>query len=352
MNKGEGESIRLIQAGMGGWGRNWYKNVLTLFDGVHVAAGVDADDHALSLATTQVGLDGERAYTSLERALERVEADAVVITASLPGHVPLALTALRAGKHVLVEKPFAPSLREADLVIAAAEKARRVLMVSQNYRFFPAPRRAAQIVRDSELGQLGEVHVDFRKNRIAASAQTERHYRLADPLLADMAIHHMDLMRLVTGRDPRRIYCRTWNPPWSHYDGMPAAAAVIEMEGGLTVDYSGSWVSPGPETLWAGEWRMEFERGEVRWTSREGLDQLNDRLTVRRIGDPERQVELAGLDHVDRAGSLAAFVRAVRANRGGDRTYENAGADNRKSLAMVFAAIESAQSGRPVEIGS
>jgi predicted dehydrogenase len=64
---------------------------------------------------------------------------------------------------------------------------------------------------------------------------------------------------------------------------------------------------------------------------------------------------LAEPDRVDRAGSLgslAAFVHAVTDNRGVTPNYENSGADNRRSLAMVLAAIESAQSGRVVQLGA
>ena len=61
-------------------------------------------------------------FTSLAAAIEAVDAEAVLVTANLPGHVPLALEALRAGKHVLLEKPFAPSLDEARKVVELAEE--------------------------------------------------------------------------------------------------------------------------------------------------------------------------------------------------------------------------------------
>src|SRR5205807_7252057 len=96
-------------------------------------------------------------------ALASVEADAVLITGSLPAHVPVALEALNAGKHVLLEKPFAPTITEAQQVVETAAKRNRVLMISQNYRFFPAVRAVTALVREGKLGSIGSVRIDFRR---------------------------------------------------------------------------------------------------------------------------------------------------------------------------------------------
>jgi len=66
-----------------------------------------------------------------------------------------------------------------------------------------------------------------------------------------MSIHHFDLMRAVTGLDATAVFCRTWHPDGYPYSGPPAGAGVLEF-GDLTVSYRGSWISPAPETTWAG----------------------------------------------------------------------------------------------------
>jgi predicted dehydrogenase len=339
--------IRIVQVGLGGWGKNWYTHVLKDFQDVEVVAFVDSSREALAAAQELFGIASDRFFTTLSGALADSETDAVVITASLPGHIPNALAALESGKHVLTEKPFAPSLKEADRAIATAEKAGKVLMVSQNYRFYPAPRKLLEIVENGDLGELGTIHVDFRRDKVEYNERSKRHYNLEDPLLADMAIHHFDLMRMVTLSDPKSLSFYTHNPPWSHYVHPPAANGTIEFENGVVASYRGSWVSPGPITPWAGEWRMEFARGEVTWTSRRDDTAAADVVRVRELGKREREIPLDPMPHLDRAGSLAEFVRAIR--DGGE--YENSGAENRASLAMVFSAIESAKKQRPVQVG-
>jgi predicted dehydrogenase len=340
-------SLRIIQAGLGGWGRNWYQNILRSSDAATVSAWVDADPAAIDIACQTLDLPRERCFTALTDALEAAAADAVLITAALPGHVPLALAALAAGKHVLVEKPFAPTLAEARQVVDAAAAAGRVLMVSQNYRFFPAPRTVAALVRAGELGAPGLIAIDFRRFANRAPREGHRHYALPHPLLMDMAIHHYDLLRMVTGREPVSVTCQAWNPPWSNFQHPAAAAATIVFDGGLVVSYRGSWVSPGPETAWAGEWRIELAGGEVVWTSRSGSrEKLADRVTVKPLGRARRRVALPELPALDRAGSLLAFAQAIAENR----EPEASGRDNLGSLALMHAMIESSNSGLTVPV--
>lgn len=238
--------LRIIQVGLGGWGRDWARTVLQHDEEVALLACVDADAASLELARKQLDLPAHSYFQSLNAALDATDAEAVLVTASLPGHVPLALEALRAGKHVLLEKPFAPSVAEARQVVELAAQRNRVLMISQNYRFFPAVQTVRDLLRSGSLGEVGSVSVDFRRSANAAAPEGHRHYTLHQPLLADMSIHHFDLMRAVLGQEPVEVACRAWNPTWSNFEEPAAAFATVSFDGGAVVSYRGSWVSPGP----------------------------------------------------------------------------------------------------------
>jgi predicted dehydrogenase len=336
-------AVRVTQIGMGGWGLLWGGTVRRSADAELVAC-VDVNPAALTRAQAKLEIEPERCFTSLEAAFARVECDAVLITTFLPAHVPLALAALAAGKHVLLEKPFAPTLADARRAVDAAAERGKVLMISQNYRFYPAVRTAAALIREGSLGAVGLVSIDFRRYANTAPPEGNRHYALRQPLLLDMAIHHFDLMRMVLGQEPRQVNCHAWNPPWSKFADPAAATATITFDGGAVVSYRGSWVSPGPQTYWAGEWRMECERGEIFWTSRDDKGTGGDRLTLRPARSAARRVTLPELPAIDRAGSLAAFAHAIQSGQ----EPESSGRANLGSLALAFATIESATAGLPV----
>lgn len=335
-------SIRLIQVGMGAWGRNWATHVLPQSEEVELVACVDPVTGMLALAQQLLNLPPAHYFPTLTSALELVEADAVLITATLPAHVPLALEALAAGKHVLLEKPFAPTMAEAQQVVTLAARQNRVLMISQNYRFFPAVRAVTGLLRAGTLGPVGTVRIDFRYYKNGAGRDDRRYFQVQQPLLMDMAIHHFDLMRLVLGQEPSQISCQTWNPPWSNYVDPAAGAATITFDGGAAVSYRGSWVSPAPRTSWSGEWHIECSGGEIVWTSRD--EAAPDHVAVRPLGRRAHHLKLPELAFTDRSGSLHAFVQAVQTGQ----EPESSGRDNLRTLAFTYAAIESATSQVPV----
>jgi predicted dehydrogenase len=339
--------LRIVQVGLGNFGRSWAAEVLRAEPRVRLVACADVDSQALEWMQAHTPLSAEQCFSTLEEALDSGPVDAVLITAPLGVHAAAATFALEAGKHVLLEKPFAPSMGDAQAVVHLAAKHGLVLMVSQNYRHFPAVRIATSLVASERYGTLDAVHVDFRRYDNATPRADGRHYLFAHPLLLDMAIHHFDLMRLVLGREPVEIYCHSWNPPWSKFDEPAEAFAVIGFEGGVAVNYSGSWISPRLPTPWAGEWRMDLSGGEIAWTSRDGrpLDSA-DEVVVLPLGGSTERVDLPRIPYIDRAGTLNDFIEAVRS--GGEP--ESSGRRNLPTLALTLAAVESARIGLPVSL--
>ncbi len=336
-------ALPIIHVGLGGWGSSWATNIVAKNKNVETVAWVEIDAKTLEQVQQQLDLPQERCFTSLEEALTATRAEAVLITASLPGHVPSARAALQAGKHVLLEKPFAPSVTEAQELVNLAEEHGKLLMISQNYRYAPVVRAATQLVREQKIGHVGTVNIDFRRYDNVRPFEEHRHYKIWEPLLVDMSIHHFDLMRLVIGQEPLQVMCKTWNPSWSKYVEPASGAMTITFDGGAVVSYRGSWVSMEPQTNWTGDWHMEGEKGEIIWSCRGDQPEY---VALRLLGKPVNNIEVPELTDIDRAGSLAAFVQAVQNNS----TPETSGRDNLKTLALMFAAIESAKTGLPVNV--
>ncbi|MCL6608340.1 MAG: Gfo/Idh/MocA family oxidoreductase [Geminicoccaceae bacterium] len=336
------ERIRLIQVGLGFWGTSWATEVLPTVPSVEVVARVDPDPAARARIRERLGAAAGALFASLAEARRAVEADAVLASLPTNHHVPVCREALEAGLHVLTEKPFAPSLSEAIGLVRLATERGLVLGVSQNYRYYPAARRAAALVGQGVLGAPISVAIDFRRDAVA---EGHRYPDIPDPLLADMAIHHVDLLRFVLGREPVEVIARSWNPPGSPFRDDASAAVLLVLEGGLVASWRGSWLSRGPATPWAGDWVIEAEAGQIEWTCRgnAGARLSADRLAIRRPGEPAEPVPLEPVPFPDRAGTIAAFAEAILA--GEPPAGFPTGADNLASLATVAAAVRSAARG-------
>lgn len=345
-------TVRIIHAGLGGWGGDWARTVIPTVDDVEIAGIVDPDTATLRAVAAEIGVSEERTFGSLGDALTAVDADAVVITSPVGTHVPLALLALDDGKHVLVEKPLADTVAEALIAVRRAEEKGLLLQVSQNYRHYPAPQVVRELLAEGALGELSAINIDFRKWDNDAPRDTHRHYAFPHPLINDMAIHHFDLLRMITGKEARTVFTKVGDPSFSKYAQEASAVITIELSDGLVVSYRGSWISRGPETAWAGEWSIQGEEGELFFTSRSGgerEDASGDLVTLRRPGRTRaKRVALPAAEVHDRAAGLQVFARAVS----GGPLPESTGRNNLGSLALMEAAARSAVTGRvePVQL--
>ncbi len=331
---------KVVQVGLGRWGFDWTREVLPAVPQAEMVGYVDTSEAALARVQTELGIPAAKCFTSLEKALDAVDCDLVLGTLRTEAHFPVAKQVLEAGLNVMVEKPFASTIAEAKALIAIARAEGKLLAVSQNYRYFPAPILAARLLAEQALGPTDLVTLAFRQHGPTVGHQ---YPDMPDPLLADMSIHHFDLMRMVLGSEPLRLSCKTWSPVGSPFRSDPAGVAIIAFENGMIVNYQGSWMSGGPRTPWAGEWTMDCAEGDIWWTSRDhfGTEKGDDQLIVRRRGEAPTVPALPDVPFIDRAGSLAAAVEAVDTGKAPPRFPS--GEDNLKSLALVAAAILSAR---------
>ncbi|MHC4480380.1 MAG: Gfo/Idh/MocA family protein, partial [Planctomycetota bacterium] len=241
------------------------------------------------------------------------------------------------GLHVLVEKPIADTMARGRAMVEAARRAQRTLMVSQNYRFRPWARTMRDLIQGGRFGPPDNVSVRFAMNvRLDGSSGLARSH----PLVRDMSIHHFDLMRALTGREPLSVYARAWQPQWSWFAHDPSVAAIFEFEGGLKAVYEGTWVTRGRETTWDGYWSVECPEAVIELRA--------DRVHVLAPGhaDQDVEVELVKGSPSGQAEALEEFQAAVLEGR----EPQTSGRDNLQSLGMSFAAMESARTGTPVEI--
>ena len=327
--------MRFIQVGLGGHGRGWV-DVLTSDDRASLVAIADVDGKAVEEARGKTGLRKGQCFSDFRAALESVEADAVLNVTPPSVHRDVALEALRNGMHVLTEKPMADNMAHATEMVRAAEGAGRTLMVSQNYRFQPWVKTVSGLLESDQYGPPESIAVNFAKPRHFGGFRDV----MDDPLVTDMSIHHFDLMRAVTGLDPLSVYATTWNPGWSWFRGDACCRAVFAFEGGLNVCYDASWVSRLRETTWNGSWAIECPGAAI--------ELVEDRVQVVPAECPDKasEIELRQMPCEGLAFALYEFQRAVEEGR----EPEASGRDNLKSLAMVFAVLESSRTGKPTKI--
>jgi predicted dehydrogenase len=275
------------------------------------------------------------------KMLDDLKPDMIVDATPPQAHCEVELMALERGIPVLGEKPMADSMEAARKLVAAAKRAGALYMVSQSRRYNPMMAAFRELI--ASLGQVGMLNADFDLGPHFGGFRD----KMPSPLLLDMAIHTFDQARYLTGADALTVYCEEFNPPWSWYEGAASANALFTMTGDLHFAYRGSWCAEGLPTSWDGQWRAIGARGSAVWDGEK--PPVAEIVASREGGAAQVQrVEAAVSDDAPSgiAGALLDFVRALTEGT----TPQGECTDNIKSLAMVFGAIESAQTGQRVDV--
>ncbi|PBB16222.1 Gfo/Idh/MocA family oxidoreductase [Mesorhizobium sp. WSM4313] len=337
--------MRVVLAGCGAMSKHWL-DAAKQIDGLAIVGLVDLDAERAQARAREYALSDAVIGTNLDAVLDQTKPDAVFDVVVPAARRAVALSAFAHDCHLLTEKPLADSPENARAIVEAARKARRIHAVVQNRRYVANVRRIRRFLDSGVIGKPTSIHADFFVAPHFGGFREE----MAHVLLLDMAIHTFDAARYMVAGEPASVYCQEWEPVNSWYRQGSSASAVFDLGGGKVFTYAGSWCADGFRTSWEGSWRIVAERGSLLWDGHDGLKAEVIASGRDGIIDKTQPIEVPPLDPADRVdghlGIIRDFMHAIETGA----EPETRGADNIKSLAMVFGAIESAESGRRVTI--
>ena len=288
-------------------------------------------------------------YLDYRRLLDRTDVDVVNICVPSGLHAQVAVDALEAGKHVIVEKPIALSLSDADRMIAAARLAGRKLCVVLQNRYNPPMQDLKRMVESGRLGRLLLGNATVRWYRPQEYYEDGWHgtWAMDGGALMNQSIHHIDALQWLLGR-PESVFA--YSATLGHrMEAEDIGIATIRFRGGPLGVVEGSTVTY-PENL-EGSVAIFGERGSLKV----GGTALNRKVIWKIEGELEHEKELLTREQVDPTSVYGASHRAVIADMIeailADRTPKTDGAEAKKSLALVLAMYESVRTGQPVELG-
>jgi predicted dehydrogenase len=311
-----------------------HARVLLESDDTELAYVVDPDPATERVAT----LGGARHLSSLEELLAGEPPELAVVTAPTAEHARLAVPLLEAGIPVLVEKPIAASVEEAQAMLAAA---RVPLAVGHVERFNPAVRALAEKLDAEELGRVFQVHT----RRLSPFPG-----RVGDSGVAlDLATHDLDLMCEIAGT-PLRVSAELDRRAHSSHEDL--LAATLRFDSGIIGLLETNWLTPAKVR----QLTVTGERGML------VVDYLAQHLTLyENAHESESWRTLDIFDGVTEGNivrfairryeplraQLDAFVAAVR----GEQAVEVSGEDGLRALRLALAVVDAGRLGRTVDLG-
>jgi predicted dehydrogenase len=296
---------------------------------------------------------GVAAEPSVEALLARPDIDAVILTTPDQAHCEHTLLAAQAGKHVLVEKPMAPTVAQCDAMIAACRAAGVRLAVVKTERYRRVTIRAKQLIDEGRIGPIRMMStISCFPEGVGRDILESRPWytdQASGGLFLSMASHNVDMLRWLSGAEATRVYAQaaTFTP------GAPADQSVmaqITFAGGVLAQMVISSEMPAP-SLPSSEVRFQVVGGAgiIDFEDYEFLD-LGAGERWERLYTPPRfdyvREPTSPIRLEPHYGVVQEFVSSIREGRAPRVTGE----DGRAAVAICAACVASARSGLPVDL--
>ncbi|MEJ7615981.1 MAG: Gfo/Idh/MocA family oxidoreductase [Pyrinomonadaceae bacterium] len=299
--------------GCGYWGPNLVRNFA---ENEHSRLVWMCDTNAERLAYVSRRFPFAQVAADYRELLADAQLDAVVIATPVATHYPFARAALEAGKHVLVEKPFTTSVREAEELIELAERRGLTLMVDHTFVYTGAIRKIKEMVRGGELGDL----LYFDSVRINLGL-----FQSDINVVWDLAPHDLSIMDYLVERQPVALTATGSCHVEANIENI--AYVLLKFDDSFIAHFHFNWLSPVKirRTLIAGSRKMivyddieptekvrVYDKGVVASRSGDGTEEKYQTLVSYRTGD----VWVPKLDTTEALRHVATeFLDAIRKSR-------------------------------------
>jgi predicted dehydrogenase len=222
--------IRIGVVGYGYWGPNLVRNFAET-PGAEIAAVADLDTN--KLATVKRRFPAVHTTTNFNDLLADASIDAVAIATPVNTHYELAMAALKAGKHVWVEKPMTETVEQAQRLVEEAERRGKVLHVDHTFIYTGAVQKMAEIIKADELGKI--YYYDSIRVNLGL-------FQRDVSVISDLAVHDFSILDHLFGEQPSAITASGMN----HFPGTPENLAYVTLyyDSGMIAHVNCSWLAP------------------------------------------------------------------------------------------------------------
>jgi predicted dehydrogenase len=292
---------------------------------------------------------GVNMYTDYNELINCEELDAVSVCTPNDLHASISIVALQSGIHVLCEKPMATSKKDAEMMIEAAEKSGKKLMIGHNQRFVTSHQKAKQLIENGEIGKIYSFRTAFGHSgpeNWSVDGKESWFFKKDEAFLGamgDLGVHKADLIRYILNEEITEVgaFVETSAKTFSNVDDC--AVCMLKSESGIIGTLAASWSYVSKEdnsTIIYGEKAtlrleddptysliLQYKNGEV---VKYELDKIQSNAAVGQSNS-----------HV-----IEQFVESILS----DKEPLINGVEGMKSLEVILAAIQSSETKQIVTI--
>lgn len=349
---------RIAVVGAGGVAERIHLPACRMIDSIDVAALCDLNEPLARKTASAFGID--RVYGDLDAMLGEIKPDAVIVGTPPGSHFDICRKSFEAGADVFCEKPFMPSVADADRIIDIARDTNRLLRVNNQYRYMTCYARVAERLRAGKFGRLYAIQA-WQQMFHPPARETNWRNQLQQYTLFEFGTHALDLACFFFDTLPDSVQAHT--PKHSDYDADVLVQATLRFPGERLGAFFFNRVSHAPEKYL--EMRLDCERASIR-ISLGGVARFKVEWVRQKqrpafsfgfVRGGQSRVEVDGVSRTlvsapDRefASATAEHLRVFLGETALERRPLEAAIHARGVLELVFAGYESARTGETVRL--
>ncbi len=324
--------LSALLIGLGGMGSAYAQRIFPQVGGrAEITAICDIDRAALDRVGDLLALPPSARFQRPDAAIAAAEVDFCIIVTPPWNHVEPFAAACRAGLPVLLEKPISSDFDQVLEMARLASESGITCQVVQNYRYSARMIQFKRLLDSGELGPLQYIVArfadDYREYGSWGGPSPFRH-EMADPMVLDGSIHHLDMIRHLSGGNPVQVFASAYNPPWSSFKGLAAGLYLVELDNDTRAGYEANLLSAGTPNSWYEEYyRAECQHGSIATAG-------PNRLVIACAGRADRLFDISDDGRQAHARVLEQFLSWLESGTEPECTFR----DNLQSVAMMFAA--------------
>lgn len=340
--------VRAILVGAGAHGLSCYAQCLLPKLGreslVRTVAVVEPDPVRLGHALDALDLSRKCGFASVKEAVEGVEADSIIVASPVAAHKPAVEAATRHGLHLFIEKPVSDSFENCSEILSTVKKSGIKAAVNMSACFDQDKRAFANGIAKKHAGKIEYI---FARLAWDHSAMAKHRANNPHPYLMEGGVHVLEMLRRWSGARPRRVFNLAWKSPDSVYSGFGSNLVSFEMENGVCCALEGSWTMRASRNGWGSEYfRADGDKGSLLMDQQ----QLYHVIPNGTHASPAMKRLDWSADPGEGDGTEYLFRKFLDWITGKLSDHPTNLQDNLQTMAMLFAACRSADTGQAVDV--
>jgi predicted dehydrogenase len=295
---------------------------------------------------------GAKAFLNYKEMIAAADIDAVVVAGPNASHASMSIEALEAGKHVLCEKPMATNREDAKAMIAAAQKAKKYLMIGLNQRLMPPHVRAKELLKSGRLGKVLSFRTAFKHpgpEGWSVDAGKSWFFKRGQAFMGvtgDLGVHKADLLRWLLGEEFSEVggFVSTLDkrdPEGKLIDLDDNAFLTLKTTGGIVGSMILSWTNYGTEENYT---ILYCQKGvlSLGTDANYGViaDYRNGEREMHKVGEMSTNIKQVP------SGIIDLFTKSIQDKK----PPEIDGMEGYRALDVILTAIEAGKAGKMAKI--